>query len=118
MGNSHGRGHTACVEAMTGASYSRTLFQAASVSKPVSALGALLLVQQQRLELDADVRPWLRAWMPGETITLRQLLSHTAGLTVSGFSGYAPGMSLPSVAQILNGRPPGQQRAGGREQWR
>ena len=83
-----------------------TLFQAASLSKPVSALGALLLVQQQRLELDADVRPWLRSWMPGEAITLRQLLSHTAGLTVSGFSGYMPGALLPSITQILNGQAP------------
>ncbi len=83
-----------------------TLFQAASLSKPVSALGALLLVQQRRLELDADVRQWLHTWEPGESITLRQLLSHTAGLTVPGFSGYAPGAPLPAVMQILNGRPP------------
>jgi CubicO group peptidase (beta-lactamase class C family) len=83
-----------------------TLFQAASLSKSVSALGALLLVQQQRLELDADVRQWLRSWKPGEAITLRQLLSHTAGLTVSGFSGYTPGTPLPGITQILNGQPP------------
>jgi CubicO group peptidase (beta-lactamase class C family) len=83
-----------------------TLFQAASLSKPVSALGALLLVQQQRLELDADVRQWLRSWKPEESITLRQLLSHTAGLTVSGFSGYAPGAPLPTTLQILRGERP------------
>ena len=64
-----------------------TLFQAASLSKSVSALGALVLVQQRRVDLDGDVRQWLRSWKPEQTISLRQLLSHTAGLTVSGFSG-------------------------------
>jgi CubicO group peptidase (beta-lactamase class C family) len=83
-----------------------TLFQAASVSKPVTALGAVLLVQQGRLDLDGDVRQWLKSWTPGEAITLRQLLSHTAGLTISGFGGYPPGAALPTVTQILNGQPP------------
>ncbi len=83
-----------------------TLFQAASVSKPVTALGAVLLAQQGKLDLDGDVRQWLRSWTPGEAITLRQLLSHTAGLTISGFSGYSPGAALPTVTQILNGQPP------------
>src|SRR5215475_14323214 len=83
-----------------------TLFQAASVSKPVTALGAVLLVQQGRLDIDGDVRQWLKSWNPGEAITLRQLLSHTAGLSVSGFGGYAPGAALPAIAQILNGQSP------------
>jgi CubicO group peptidase (beta-lactamase class C family) len=83
-----------------------TIFQAASLSKSVTALGAMLLVQQERLKLDSDVRALLPSWKPGEKITLRQLLSHTAGLTVSGVSGYAPGAPLPTVTQILNGQPP------------
>jgi CubicO group peptidase (beta-lactamase class C family) len=83
-----------------------TLFQAASLSKPVSALGAMLLVQQRRLELDGDLSPYLLPWVPGEAVTLRQLLSHTAGLTVEGFSGYPPGAALPTAIQILNGQPP------------
>jgi CubicO group peptidase (beta-lactamase class C family) len=83
-----------------------TLFQAASVSKPVTALGSILLVQQGKLDLDGDVRQWLKSWTPGEAITLRQLLSHTAGLTDPGFAGYAPGAALPTVTQILNGQPP------------
>ncbi|MGH7461451.1 MAG: serine hydrolase domain-containing protein [Longimicrobiales bacterium] len=83
-----------------------TLFQVASLSKPVTALGALLLVQQKGLDLDGDVRQWLLSWKPEEPVTLRQLLSHTAGLTGSGFSGYAPGTPLPSALQILNGEPP------------
>jgi CubicO group peptidase (beta-lactamase class C family) len=83
-----------------------TLFQAASLSKPVTALGALLLVQRGRLELDRDVSQWLKSWKPEEPITLRQLLSHTAGLSVWGFAGYTPGAPLPNTLQILNGRPP------------
>jgi CubicO group peptidase (beta-lactamase class C family) len=83
-----------------------TLFQAASVSKPVTAFGVILLAQQGRLDLDGDVRQWLKSWTPGEAITLRQLLSHTAGLTVSGFGGYTPGAALPTVPQILNGQRP------------
>jgi CubicO group peptidase (beta-lactamase class C family) len=83
-----------------------TLFQAASISKPVSALGALALVQQQRVALDGDVRQWLRSWTPDQGVTLRQLLSHTAGLTVSGFAGYIPGTPLPTTVQMLNGETP------------
>ena len=49
-----------------------TLFRAASISKSVTALGVILLVQQERLELDADVRPLLQSWTPEEAITLRQ----------------------------------------------
>jgi CubicO group peptidase (beta-lactamase class C family) len=83
-----------------------TLFQGASLSKPVSALGTLMLAEQERLDLDGDVRQWMRSWKPDEGITLRQLLSHTSGLSVSGFAGYAPGVPLPTVTQILSGQPP------------
>jgi CubicO group peptidase (beta-lactamase class C family) len=90
-----------------------TLFQAASMSKPVAAMAALSLVQEGRLTLDDDVNRWLRRWRvpPHEweadsPVTLRRLLSHTAGLTVHGFPGYAPGMAVPSVEQLLAGRPP------------
>lgn len=88
-----------------------TLFQAASLSKPVSALGAVLLAQQGRIKLDGDVREWLRTWKTSERVTLRQLLSHTAGLTVSGFSEYAPRAPLPTITQILNGQSPANNEA-------
>ena len=74
----------------------RTRFQAASISKPVAAMAALRLVQGGRLSLDEDINAKLVSWkLPGneftttEKVTLRRLLSHTAGLTVSGFPGYA-----------------------------
>jgi CubicO group peptidase (beta-lactamase class C family) len=91
----------------------QTLFQAASISKPVTAVAALKLVEQGRLELDADLRQYLRSWqMPWqEKITLRQVLSHTAGLNVHGFEGYKNGSSLPTLLQILNGQAPANSQA-------
>ena len=88
-----------------------TLFQAGSVSKPVSALGALRLVEAGKLSLDGDVNAKLKLWrLPNngftttEQVTLRRLLSHTAGLTVPGFPGYELTERLPSVPEVLDGR--------------
>lgn len=86
-----------------------TLFQAASISKPVSALAALRLVAKGKLDLDADVNQSLKSWrVPphafGKPVTLRMLLTHTAGTTVHGFPGYAAGVPLPSLADVLSGR--------------
>lgn len=90
-----------------------TLFQAGSISKSVSALGALRLVEQGRLDLDADVNRTLTSWkVPTNTftavkpVTLRGILSHTAGLTVHGFPGYAVDVARPTLVQVLNGEPP------------
>jgi CubicO group peptidase (beta-lactamase class C family) len=91
----------------------RTLFQAGSISKPVSALGALRLVEQGKLALDDDVNTKLVTWKVPENeftkdkkVTLRGLLSHTAGLTVHGFPGYATDEPRPTVVQILDGAKP------------
>lgn len=89
-----------------------TLFQAASISKPITALAVLQLVQQGRLDLDEDVNRYLRSWsVPARgdqrpRLTLRHLLSHTGGVTVHGFPGYRSGQPIPTVLQILDGRPP------------
>jgi CubicO group peptidase (beta-lactamase class C family) len=90
-----------------------TLFQAASMSKPVAATAALLLVQDGRLELDQDVNAKLTSWkVPAsdltatEPVTLRRLLTHTAGLTVHGFPGYAAGEPVPTTVQVLDGATP------------
>ena len=91
----------------------RTLFQAGSISKPVSALGALRFVEQRKLTLDEDVNTKLVTWKVPENeftkqqkVTLRGLLSHTAGLTVHGFPGYAADEPRPTVVQILDGTKP------------
>ncbi len=91
-----------------GALTSETLFQAASISKPVTAVAVLKLVELGQLSLDADVRDYLTSWrVPWDAkVTLRHLLSHTAGLNVHGFEGYKNGSLLPSVLQILNGESP------------
>jgi CubicO group peptidase (beta-lactamase class C family) len=90
-----------------------TLFQAASISKPISALAALRLVQDSKLSLDEDINSKLRSWSVPENeftkeqkVTLRRVLSHSAGLTVHGFPGYGPGEPAPTVVQILNGEKP------------
>jgi len=90
-----------------------TLFLAGSLSKPVFATGALALVEGGMLKLDGNVDTMLRSWhLPAsrftasEKVTLRRLLTHSAGLTVSGFRGYRPGELVPTVPQLLDGRPP------------
>lgn len=90
----------------------QTVFQACSISKPVSVLGALRLVEAGDLDLDADVNELLIGWqVPANggwqpRVTLRQLAGHTAGLTTSGFGGYPAGSLLPSLVQILSGVAP------------
>ena len=90
-----------------------TLFQAGSISKPVAAMAALHLVEQGKLALDSDVNQALTSWRipasaaaPGAVVTLRELLSHTAGLTVHGFPGYAAGAPIPTLVQVLEGEKP------------
>jgi CubicO group peptidase (beta-lactamase class C family) len=97
---------------------SRTLFQAASISKPVAALAALRLVEQGKLALDEDVNAKLTSWKVPENeftktekVTLRRLLSHTAGLTVHGFSGYPAGTPVPTLVQVLDGAKPANSAA-------
>jgi CubicO group peptidase (beta-lactamase class C family) len=91
----------------------KTLFQAGSISKPVAAAGALALVEQGKLALDEDVNQRLKLWkLPEneftrtEKVTLRRLMSHSAGLTVHGFPGYDVDEPLPTLVQILNGEKP------------
>jgi len=91
----------------------RVLFQAGSISKPVSALGALRLVEQGTLALDEDVNTKLVTWKVPQNdftkdkkVTLRGLLSHTAGLTVHGFPGYATDEARATVVQVLDGAKP------------
>ena len=90
-----------------------TLFQAGSISKPVFATGALRLVELGMLALDEDVNAKLKSWkVPQsrftmtEKVTLRRLLTHSAGLTVWGFPGYASTVAVPTVPQVLDGSPP------------
>lgn len=90
-----------------------TLFQAASISKSLNGVGILKLVQDKKLDLYTDINTYLSSWKfpydslaKGKKITIANLLSHTAGLTVHGFIGYQQGAPLPTVTQILDGVQP------------
>ena len=90
-----------------------TLFQAASISKPLVAMATLYYVQTGVLNLDEDVNHKLLSWkVPDNEYTrdskviLRGLLSHSAGLTVHGFAGYTDKEEIPTLLQILDGEPP------------
>jgi CubicO group peptidase (beta-lactamase class C family) len=90
-----------------------TLFQAASISKPLAAVGALKLVESGLLSLDTQVNQYLTSWQLPDNgfqetaeVTLRGILSHSAGLTVHGFAGYNTQLSLPSLINVLNGQSP------------
>ncbi len=90
-----------------------TLFQAGSISKPITAFGALILVQQGKVSLDDHVNLYLKRWKVSENeftktekVTLRRLLSHTAGTNVHGFPGYPVQASIPKIVEILEGKKP------------
>jgi CubicO group peptidase (beta-lactamase class C family) len=91
----------------------RTLFQAGSISKTFTAVASLRLVEQGKLSLDGDVRQVLTSWnlpdsplMQRRPVTLRGLLNHTAGINQEGGNGYLRTAALPTLADILEGRPP------------
>ena len=85
-----------------------TVFQVGSVSKPVTAWGVMRLVQQGKLELDAPVDRYLTRWhlppapFDADGVTIRRLLSHTAGLNSQDYSPIAT-RPLPSLEQSLSG---------------
>lgn len=92
---------------------SDTQFQAASVTKPVAAFAALRLVDQGLLSLDSDVNAELQSWevpaspfLEGHPITLRGILSHSAGLIPGGYGGYSHSEPVPTLIQTLNGVEP------------
>ncbi|WP_395659098.1 serine hydrolase domain-containing protein [Nocardioides sp.] len=90
-----------------------TRMAACSMSKPVAVVAALRLAEQGLLDLDADVSDHLTRWtLPANgdwrpRITLRQLASHTAGLTAhAGYPGYRRGEAVPSLVEVLSGTHP------------
>jgi CubicO group peptidase (beta-lactamase class C family) len=85
-----------------------TLFQMASVSKWVTSWGIMSLVRQGRLDLDAPVSRYLTRWQlppskfDNQGVTVRRLLSHTAGLTDElGYRGFPPGTQAQSLEESL-----------------
>ena len=91
-----------------------SLFQAASIGKVITSLAALRLVRENKIGLDENVNDKLTSWKIEENdftrqekVTLRRLLSHSAGLFDEyGFRGYEPKDKIPSLLQILRNEPP------------
>jgi CubicO group peptidase (beta-lactamase class C family) len=86
-----------------------TVMQIASVSKPVAAYTVVRLARAGRVELDAPIERLTAGWRLPESefdaqeVTLRRLLSHTAGINVGGYQGLRPGSALPSTEASLAG---------------
>lgn len=87
-----------------------TMFQAASISKAITAFAVLKLVEERQLDMDKDVNDYLRNWKipdnefsKSEKVTIRRLLNHTSGISVEGFKGYKKSDTIPSLTDILNG---------------
>ena len=96
----------------------QTLFQAGSISKSLNGVGLLKLVQDKKIDLYADINDYLKTWKfpydttsQGKKISLANLLSHTAGLTIHGFPGYERGDTIPSLTDILDGKAPANTKA-------
>jgi len=90
-----------------------TRFQAASISKPVTAMIALKKVAEGKIALDENINNKLTSWkLPDneftakKKVTLANLLSHTGGLTIHGFPGYEVGKTLPTLPEVLDGKAP------------
>ena len=87
-----------------------TGFNIGSVSKTVAAWGIMKLVQEGKIELDAPAEKYLSRWHLPESafdaneVTIRRLLSHTAGLSLHGYPGWAPDEELPTIEESLNGK--------------
>lgn len=86
-----------------------TLFQACSISKAVTAVAALRLVERGQFDLDSDTNAFLTSWkVPPQkkgvsqpAVTLRQLLSHTAGISVAWYPGYHREQDIPTLYEVL-----------------
>ena len=95
-----------------------TLFSVGSISKVVTAATTLRLAARGQLDLDRDVNAYLKRWklppstmVPDPKVSLRMLMSHTAGFGVHGFADYQPGEPLPTLVQILEGAGPAKNEA-------
>lgn len=87
-----------------------TGFNIGSISKTVAAWGIMKLVQEGKIDLDAPAEKYLTRWhlpqsdFDSDKVTIRRLLSHTAGLSLHGYPGWSPKDKLPTIEESLNGK--------------
>ncbi|MFT7604442.1 MAG: CubicO group peptidase (beta-lactamase class C family), partial [Saprospiraceae bacterium] len=87
-----------------------TGFNIASISKTVAAWGVMKLVQEGKIDLDAPAEKYLNRWhlpkskFDADEVTIRRLLSHTAGLSLHGYPGWSPSDILPTIEESLEGK--------------
>lgn len=89
---------------------STTGFNVGSISKTIAAWGVMTLVERGKLDLDTPVDTYLTRWHLPESqfdeksVTIRRLLSHTAGLSLHGYPGWGPADPLPTLEESLSGK--------------
>lgn len=87
----------------------KTIFRIGSISKPVTAIGIMKLVEEGKLELDVPIEKYLTRWhipsseFNSDGVTVRRLLSHTSGFNIQGYPLYASGKPVPSIEQSISG---------------
>ena len=87
-----------------------TGFNIGSISKTIAAWGVMKLVQEGKIDLDAPAEKYLTRWhlpeseFDSEKVTIRRLLSHTAGLSLHGYPGWTPKDELPTIEESLDGK--------------
>ncbi len=86
----------------------QTTFNVGSISKCLTAWEVMRLVEAGRMDLDAPVNDYLRRWrvasdsLPAAEVTVRRLLSHTAGLSLAAVPEYGPDRAAPSLVDALS----------------
>lgn len=92
-----------------------TLFDVASISKPVSAVAIMRVLHAKGISIDTEANDLLTSWKIEENqftdsvkVTVRYLLSHRGGINVDGYRGYIAQDTLPTLLQVLNGIPPAE----------
>ncbi|MBW1298998.1 serine hydrolase domain-containing protein [Aquimarina litoralis] len=91
----------------------KTLFQVSTIGMSLTAYGALRLVDQNKVTLNEDINSYLKSWKLPDSeftkekkVTIKNLLSHSAGINVHDFSGYSTDLKVPTLIEVLNGTPP------------
>ncbi|MGB5554831.1 MAG: serine hydrolase domain-containing protein [Flavobacteriaceae bacterium] len=87
-----------------------SIFQAASLSKPVTFLAALRMHAAGEIDLDENIQNYLKDFeLPQgkqtveNPVTFRNIFSHTSGISAGGYDGYSKDLAIPSDLAILRG---------------